>query len=83
MGLLSVIVVFLVILIHFAAFYNHLTEVHNLNCILPCVRLCASVCARARACVCVPHGAMGWSMICDWGISGSYLLVFVTEVGNF
>ena len=27
--------------------------------------------------VALPHGAMGWSAVCDYGFSGSYSLTFV------
>ena len=32
--------------------------------------------------VVLPHGAVGWSAVCDCGISGSYLLIFRQSYAN-
>ena len=30
--------------------------------------------------VSLPHGAVGWSVVCDFGISWSYLLAFWIQI---
>ena len=32
--------------------------------------------------VVLPHGAVGWSAVCDCGISGSYSLIFRQSYAN-
>ena len=41
------------------------------------VRVCVCVCVCVCGLMCLPNGTLGWSLICETGISLSYYLSYV------
>ena len=54
-------------------FCNHLEEVEKSGCFAFIVLQTSCYCKCSMA---LPHGALGWSAVCDFGISLSYSLIF-------
>ena len=60
-------------------FYNHLGGEERAGCFKYVV---FRMSCRYYRSLTLPRGAMGWSVVCECGISLSYSLTFGKEVGN-